>query len=120
MVKKFLIFIFLVALVSVVAIQFKPKSLDDKKDILLLQLAQNIKEAEAEGVYHCCIEPACTMCYLGSWIFDEGTCNCDAMIAAGEWDKVCPQCQRGIEEGYCKSGSEKACDIESGDIFKEA
>jgi len=44
------------------------------------------------------------MCYLGDWIWKDGTCDCDEMIKRGEWDKVCPQCQKGIKEGKCQSG----------------
>ena len=55
------------------------------------------------GKYKCCIKPLCTMCYLGEWAWEDGTCDCDGMIAKGDLDKVCPQCKKGIEEGRCKS-----------------
>jgi hypothetical protein len=54
-----------------------------------------------EGNYRCCIDPPCTMCFMGDWIWDDGTCRCDDMIAQGEDDKVCPQCKGGSEEGTC-------------------
>lgn len=45
----------------------KTKSAD--KVIADLHLA--IERAEEAGVYDCCIEPACTMCYLGGWKFEQ-------------------------------------------------
>ncbi|MDP1538985.1 MAG: hypothetical protein Q8M00_03070 [bacterium] len=74
-----------------------------EREKVLSQLYLAIEKAKAKGKYQCCIEPPCTMCYLGNWIWDDGTCHCDEMIAKGEWNKVCPQCIRGIEEGRCKS-----------------
>ena len=58
------------------------------------------------------------MCFLGDWLWDDGTCDCDGMIVKGEWDKVCPQCKKGIEEGFCKSTLEKPCDTESEENFR--
>jgi hypothetical protein len=43
------------------------------------------------------------MCYLGVWVFDEGTCKCEEMIEKGEFDKVCPECKKGIQGGRCES-----------------
>jgi len=74
-----------------------------EKEKLFSQIYSAIEKAKIEGKYKCCIEPPCTMCYLGDWIFKDGTCDCDGMVAKGEWDKVCPQCIRGIKEGKCKS-----------------
>ncbi len=81
------------------------KSILEKRDELI---AQKVKDGE----YKCCIEPACTMCFMGNWLWDDGICRCDDMIAAGEFDKVCPQCQRGIEEGQCKSTDQSFCEID--------
>ncbi len=62
-----------------------------------------IAQKQADGDYRCCIEPACTMCYLGSWESDDGSCLCDDHAAAGEWDQVCPECKAGMQEGRCQS-----------------
>lgn len=86
---------------------------EQRRANLLNDLSDEIDRAVLEGKYHCCIEPACTMCYLGNWIWDDGTCDCDAMIAAGEFDSVCPQCKRGIEEGRCTSTIEEPCEVEA-------
>ena len=76
---------------------------EDRREGVLTNLFTALEEAKASGHYKCCIEPPCTMCYMGNWIWDDGTCDCDGMIAAGEWDKVCPECVYGIEEGACES-----------------
>jgi len=77
---------------------------EEKRDEILLEIFSTIEKAEElSGIYECCIEPPCTMCFLGNWIWDDGTCDCDTMMMNGEWDKVCPQCIRGMEEGRCKS-----------------
>lgn len=67
-----------------------------------------IQEVVGEGVYECCIEPPCTMCYMeaNQWNnFQAGTCACDELIAEGE--EPCPQCKRGLcqtdEEGTCEA-----------------
>lgn len=67
------------------------------------RLYRAIEKAEDDGHYKCCIEPACTMCYLGNWKFDVGTCFCDDAIREGREDDVCPACNSGLEEGLCKS-----------------
>lgn len=69
--------------------------------------------AKQKGDYNCCIEPACTMCYLGHWKFEKGTCACDDAIAEGRFDDVCPECQSGIEEGLCTSTKEEGCVLDS-------
>lgn len=106
--NKFLVFILIIFVAVGTAIFFTAlKNSEDSfkrnREKILSQLYLNIEKAKAEGKYQCCIEPPCTMCYLGNWIWDDGTCDCDGMIAIGEWDKVCPQCIRGIKEGRCKS-----------------
>lgn len=73
-------------------------------------LEKAIVRAEEKGNYRCCIEPACTMCYLGDWKFDKGTCDCDSAIAEGRNDDVCPQCKKGIEKGQCRSTTE-SCEL---------
>jgi len=56
-----------------------------------------IQEAIKEGVYKCCIEPPCTMCYMeaNQWNnYQAGTCACDDLIVQGE--EPCPQCEMGL------------------------
>lgn len=89
---------------------FAAESFEATRARILSELRLAIDEAVKEGRYKCCIEPACTMCYLGNWIWDDGTCDCDTMIKEGKWDKVCPECKRGIEEGYCKSSLANKCE----------
>ena len=80
------------------------------RERVLSQLYLAIEDAEKMGKYKCCIKPPCTMCYLGDWVWEDGNCDCDGKIAMGEWDKVCPQCKKGIKEGRCKS-STGTCNI---------
>ena len=97
----------------------KDVSLEERRLGVLSELNMAIEEAEKSGVYKCCIEPACTMCYLSGnkWNYGKGgTCACDEFIAKGE--DPCPQCVKGIEEGNCES-TEEFCDVES-DIFRSA
>lgn len=91
---------------------------EQKRERILNELSLAIEEAQSEGKYNCCIEPPCTMCYFGDWIWKDGSCDCGGMIARGELDKVCPQCKKGIEAGLCKSTAEQACNPDSGEIFK--
>jgi hypothetical protein len=108
--KLFLIFSFFVLLLMT-ACQ-KEASFEEKREEILSELNFAIEEAEKEGKYNCCIKPSCTMCYLGNWIWEDGSCYCDDMIAKGEDDKVCPECKKGLEEGSCKSINEEICDFE--------
>ncbi len=91
----------------------KKQGFEEKRESLLEQLYNNIEEAKLEGNYECCIEPPCTMCYLGNWIWEDGSCYCDRMIIEGKNEDVCPQCVKGIEEGKCKSteNNEGWCEI---------
>ena len=96
------------------------RSNDNKSpEEVIEDLEMAIIRAEKEGNYRCCIEPACTMCYLGHWKFEKGTCSCDDAIAEGRDEDVCPECVKGIEKGLCKSTiDEEKCDIGSGANFK--
>lgn len=71
-------------------------------DKVIKDLHDAIDKAESNGEYKCCIEPACTMCYLGHWKFEKGTCYCDDAIKEGIDEDVCPECKKGMEEGLCK------------------
>lgn len=84
---------------------------EQRRTRVLDELSSAIRGAEEIGKYRCCIEPPCTMCYLGEWIWKDGSCYCDDMIVKGEFDKVCPQCKKGIEEGRCISTDKTGCQI---------
>ena len=49
--------------------------------------------------YECCIEPPCTQCIRGDWIFESGACECRIHLERGHLDKVCPECRVGLAEG---------------------
>jgi cytochrome c-type biogenesis protein len=49
--------------------------------------------------YSCCIEPACKMCSERKWIWEDGSCRCRQAYANGEFENVCPECLKGIDEG---------------------
>ena len=121
--KKIITLLIIVSIISIASgVYFLNKSHISEDDMsyspqgVIAGLRAGIEQARKNGDYNCCIEPACTMCYLGSWIFDEGTCHCDEAIAGGEFDKVCPECRKGIEKGECSSTSKGAdavgCDID--------
>jgi hypothetical protein len=82
----------------------------DNPEIVISYLYDAIDHARDRGEYNCCIHPACTMCYLGHWKFEKGTCHCDEAIAEGRFDDVCPECRSGIESGQCSSTQSEACD----------
>ena len=109
--NKIIIFALIVGIGGALAIFFAPINQDEngftkRREKVLGQLYLAIEKTEIDGKYKCCIEPPCTMCYLGEWIWEDGTCDCDTMIKQGEWDKVCPQCVKGIKEGKCESASD--------------
>jgi hypothetical protein len=83
----------------------------DSPDAVIGILYDAIDHAKEKGDYKCCINPACTMCYLGHWKFEKGICHCDDAIAEGRFNDVCPECRSGIEAGLCSS-SQDACTIE--------
>ena len=108
----FIFFIFLFLNSSIIGnVIFDTKGFEGQREEVLSKLYLSIEKAKQEGKYRCCIEPACTMCYLGHWIWKDGSCYCDDMIAKGEWDKVCPPCRSGIEKGLCKSTQTGNCPI---------
>lgn len=87
------------------------ESFEQKRERILNELSLAIDEAIEESRYKCCIDPPCTMCYMGNWLWDDGSCYCDDLIMKGEFEKVCPQCIRGIEEGRCISTKTEECTI---------
>ena len=64
-----------------------------------------ISKAVEAGVFKCCIDPPCTMCYMeaNQWNnWKAGTCACDDLIAKGK--EPCPQCQAklcGARDSSC-------------------
>jgi copper chaperone CopZ len=76
-----------------------------QKEKVLSQIYLAIEKAKTEGKYKCCIEPPCTMCYLGAWVFEHETCKCEEMIEKGEFNKVCPECKKGIQGVKCRSSN---------------
>ncbi len=58
-----------------------------------------IEKAKKAGIYNCCYEPGCTMCFMegNKWNNNTpGTCACTDLIARGE--SPCPQCERALEK----------------------
>ena len=76
---------------------------EDNPEKVIENLYEDIDYAKEKGEYDCCIEPACTMCYLGHWKFEKGTCYCDKAMREGIEEDVCPECKKGLEEGRCNS-----------------
>ncbi len=115
----FLFFLFFILIVNTI-ILIKPSitgniikdqvSQDPEK--VIENLYDAIEIAEEKGEYKCCIETACTMCYLGHWKFEKGTCYCDDAIREGRDEDICPECVKGIEEGFCKSTKEEECELD--------
>ena len=100
--KKTYLFIFLFLILTTSAILANYNTNDSPEEVIK-SLYKSIDLAEQNGDYECCIEPACTMCYLGKWKFEKGTCHCDQAIKENKNDDVCPECKSGIEKGLCKS-----------------
>ena len=85
------------------------KSTETSSDKAIENLYKAIEKAEEKGDYRCCIDPPCTMCFLGKWKFEKGTCLCDDAIREGRTEDVCPECKKGLEQGLCKSS--KTCEL---------
>lgn len=107
----FLFFFFFITITGIIAInnyKYDP-------DNVINNLYNSIEIAKENGDYNCCINPSCTMCYLGHWKFEKGTCFCDDAIKEGNFDDVCPECQAGLEKGICNSikenSEEESCEI---------
>jgi hypothetical protein len=98
---------YLVFQIQTASLDFARLSPSEKHQRVIEERDMAIQEGIEEGVYECCIEPPCTMCYMeaNQWNnFQVGTCACDELIAEGE--EPCPQCERGLchtdEEGTCE------------------
>ncbi|NIO45003.1 MAG: hypothetical protein GTN36_05630 [Candidatus Aenigmarchaeota archaeon] len=111
--KTIFLTIMIVIVMSVVfySSNFNTESFEQKRERILNELSLAIDEAIEKDRYKCCIDPPCTMCYMGNWLWDDGSCYCDDLIMKGEFDKVCPQCIKGIEEGRCISTRIEECTI---------
>jgi hypothetical protein len=55
--------------------EFKTKTFEEKRTQILSEINSTINEAERSGAYNCCMDPPCSMCFLGNWISKDGTCN---------------------------------------------
>jgi len=101
------LFIFLIIAINAILI------INNKSTGRVIENLYNaIESAEQKGVYGCCIDPPCTMCYLGHWKFEKGTCVCDEAIAEGRFNDVCPECKSGIEKGLCSLTVEEECELD--------
>ena len=105
--KFFIIFILFAVIINTFVL-LKP-DVPKSSGKVIENLYDAIDISKQKGDSNCCIEPACTMCYLGHWKFEEGTCYCDDAIAEGRFDDVCPECKSGIEKGLCTSTKEEEC-----------
>jgi hypothetical protein len=101
---------YLLAQKQVSPLGFSQLSPKQKYQRVIEERDEAIAEAVERGVFRCCIDPPCTMCYMeaNQWNnFQAGTCACDDLIAQGK--EPCPQCIRGLctsEEGTCGIGGE--------------
>jgi hypothetical protein len=111
--KFIFLFLFLGIFIGASLVYLYPQlqSFETKRANIITGMNDLIGQQVEAGNYRCCIEPACTMCFMGNWIWDDGICRCDDMIAQGEDDKVCPQCKKGLEEGKCKYAQEEKCEL---------
>lgn len=77
--------------------RFNELGLEEMLERLKKERDYAIKKAAIAGLYRCCINPPCTMCYMeaNQWNNEKaGTCACDDLIAQGK--EPCPQCKRGL------------------------
>lgn len=110
--KKFYLLIFVFIFINSIILAYVNNQ-ENNPEKMIKKLYNAIDSAKEKGDYNCCIEPACTMCYLGHWKFEKGTCHCDEAIAEGRNEDVCPECVSGLEKGLCKS-AEDICELDPG------
>ena len=113
--KKYLFLFLLILLIATISFTLTMKE-NDAPEEAIKNLYDAIDAAKQKGDYNCCIEPACTMCYLGHWKFEKGTCHCDEAIKDGRNEDVCPECVNGLEKGLCTSTIEEECKLDQ-EIF---
>jgi len=83
------------------SVQFKDLSSEEMYKQIINHRNTAIKKATVSGVYNCCIDPFCAICYMEANEWNNhtpGTCACDDSIAQGE--EPCPQYLRQILLGY--------------------
>lgn len=87
--------------VIIVSEDFKSKDVEAQRQQILSEISLAIEKAEAEGLYECCIDPPCDMCFLNGlehqWSRNGKYCACDEILEEG--GTPCPQCVRGLSEG---------------------
>lgn len=74
---------------------FEKLSVEKMQSKVVEYLNLAIKKSEDKGIYNCCVEPACTMCFLeqNTWNGQKaGRCNCADFIRQGK--EPCPQCKK--------------------------
>jgi hypothetical protein len=89
---------------------FRGMKSEDMRKRIVKERDIAIAKAVKEGIYKCCINPPCTMCFMeaNQWNnFKAGTCDCDNLIAQGK--EPCPQCRNGV----CKHDAEGRCKVNS-------
>lgn len=92
-------------IIGIISTELYPnfQTYQQKRNDVIFLMEETISQEIEEENYRCCIEPPCKMCFLGNWIWEDGKCDCDTMIAQDKMDKVCPECIRGIKDGRCTS-----------------
>jgi len=78
---------------------FERLSLEQMQEQVIKQRDLGIEKAIAAGVYNCCVDPICTMCYMEDNVWNNqtaGTCACADLIGQGK--EICPQCKRILNE----------------------
>ena len=118
-IMKSFLFLFLGVIVGYLFIDLVIPNLqpfDIRRELVIKDMNSLIEESVEKGDYRCCIDPPCTMCFLGEWIWEDGICRCDDMIAQGQDDKVCPQCKKGLKEGKCKYAQSDKCELKGEEL----
>jgi len=87
------------------------QSRTSERDAIISNIEAAIGQRVKDGTYRCCIDPPCDMCFLGEWLWDDGSCRCDDEIAKGNFDRVCPECKKNLEKGECSSQVEDVCEV---------
>lgn len=78
---------------------FQKLSVEQMQSKISDYLTLAIKKAEEKGIYNCCVEPSCTMCFLESNIWNNqkaGRCNCASFVRQGK--DPCFQCKKILSQ----------------------
>ncbi len=65
---------------------FTTLSLDDMRSEILSELDFAVELAEEAGIYECCVDPPCRICFV-----EEGSCDCIEKLANAE--DICEECK---------------------------